>query len=157
MAAPTTTYKQTVKLFEQIALSQQAVKQFQVGQFSDLDIETDVNPFQRFPLVFMVPRTSSLDRFGKMVLGFSMVVCDIAKDNVEDLQVNTLNSTLMIFQDIASKIIMTTAMQVDIDLETPINVTPFQERYNNNLTGWTAELNVIVSSPFNLCDAAFES
>jgi hypothetical protein len=103
----------------------------------------------------MVPRTSSLDRFGKMVLGFSMVVCDIAKDNVEDLQVNTLNNTLMIFQDIASKIIMTTAMQVDIDLETPINVTPFQERYNNNLTGWTAELNVIVSSPFNLCDAAF--
>lgn len=155
MATPTT-YKQVVKLFEDIALSQQAVKQFQVGQFSDLDVETDVHTFQRFPLVFMVPRTSSLDRYGKMVLGFSMVVCDIAKDNVEDLQVNTHNSTLMIFQDIASKIILTNASTIDMDIETPINITPFQEKFNNNLTGWTAELNVLVSSPFNLCDAAFE-
>jgi hypothetical protein len=155
MATPITTYKQVVKEFETIALSQVAVKQFQVGQFSDLDIETDIHTFQRFPLVFMVPRTSTLDRFGKMVLGFSMVVCDIAKDNVEDLQVNTHNNTLMIFQDIASKIIMTDWASVDIELQTPINVTPFQEKFNNNLTGWTAELNVLVKSPFNLCDAAF--
>ena len=155
MATPITTYKQVVKEFETIALSQVAVKQFQVGQFSDLDIETDIHTFQRFPLVFMVPRISSLDRFGKMVLGFSMVVCDIAKDNVEDLQVNTLNNTLMIFQDIASKIIMTDWASVDLELQTPINVTPFQEKFNNNLSGWTAELNVLVKSPFNLCDAAF--
>jgi hypothetical protein len=150
-----TTYKQIIKEFESIALSQQAVKQFQVGQFSDLDVETDVHTFQRFPLVFMVPRVSSLDRYGKMVLGFSMAVCDIAKDNVEDLQVNTLNNTLMIFQDIASKIIMTPWSEVDMELQTPINIIPFQERFNNNLTGWTAELNVIVKSPFNLCDSAF--
>jgi hypothetical protein len=90
-----------------------------------------------------------------MVLGFSMAVCDIAKDNVEGLQVNTLNNTLMIFQDIASKIIMTPWSEVDMELQTPINIIPFQERFNNNLTGWTAELNVIVKSPFNLCDAAF--
>jgi hypothetical protein len=156
MATPITTYKQVVKEFESIALSQQAVKQFQVGQFSDLDVETDVHTFQRFPLVFMVPRTSSLDRFGKMTLGFSMAVCDIAKDNVEDLQVNTLNNTLMIFQDIASKIIMTNWADVDLELQTPINITPFMEKFNNNLSGWTAELNVLVKSPFNLCDAAFE-
>lgn len=155
MATPTT-YKQVVKLFEDIALSQQAVKQFQVGQFSDLDVETDVHTFQRFPLVFMVPRTSSLDRYGKMVLGFSMVVCDIAKDNVEDLQINTHNNTLMILQDIASKIILTNAATIDMDIETPINITPFQEKFNNNLTGWTAELNVLVMSPFDLCNAAFE-
>ena len=156
MATPITTYKQVVKEFETIALSQMAVKQFQVGQFSDLDIETDVHTFQRFPLVFMVPRVSSLDRFGKMTLGFSMAVCDIAKDNVEDLQVNTLNNTLMIFQDIASKIIMTNWADVDLELQTPINIMPFQEKFNNNLTGWTAELNVLVKSPFNLCSAAFE-
>ena len=156
MATPITTYKQVVKEFETIALSQMAVKQFQVGQFSDLDVETDVHTCQRFPLVLMVPRVSSLDRFGKMTLGFSMAVCDIAKDNVEDLQVNTLNNTLMIFQDIASKIIMTNWADVDLELQTPINIMPFQEKFNNNLTGWTAELNVLVKSPFNLCSAAFE-
>lgn len=150
------TYKQVVGLIEEICLSHLAVKQFTVGLLSDADIESDVHPFQRFPMVHLIPATSSLDRFGRMVLGFDMIVGDISKDNVEDLQIDTHNSTLMIMQDLLSKIIMTDWSEVDINLETPINIEPFQERLNNNLTGWTATLNVEVKSPFNLCDAAFE-
>jgi hypothetical protein len=33
---------------------------------------------------------------------------------------------------------------------------PFQEKFNNNLTGWEAQLSVIVQSPFNYCAAPFE-
>jgi hypothetical protein len=156
MSQPITTYKQVVEQFQQIALQQLSVKQFQVGQPSDLDMETAEYPFQRFPLVFMVPRRSTMDRFGKLVLGFSFIVCDIAKDNEEELQINTHNNTLMIIQDIFSKIILTDWNTVDMDVETPISLTPWQEKYNNNLTGWTAEINVLIKSPFNLCDAAFE-
>lgn len=156
MATPITTYKQVVKEFETIALSQQSVKQFQVGELSDIDVENHIHTFQRFPVVFMIPQQSSLDRFGKMTLGFSLIVADIAK-NEEELQVDTHNSTLMIMQDIFSKIIMTTWNDVDLNLETPINIVPFVERFNNNLAGWTAEINVDVKSPFNLCDAAFEA
>lgn len=156
MANQPATYKEVVELFEQISLSQMSVKQFQVGEFSDVDIETDLHPFQRFPLVFMVPTVSTLDRFGRMVLGFTFIVADISKDNDEKLRINTHNNTLMIMQDIFSKIIMTDWDTVGIELETPIVLTPFTEAYNNNLTGWSAEINVIVKSPFNLCAAAFE-
>lgn len=156
MAYQPNSYKQVVELFKSISLSQIAVKQFQVGMPSDIDVETDVHTFQRFPLVFLVPRTSQMDRFGKMVLGFDLVICDIAKDNEEDLQINTYNNTLLIGQDILSKIIMTDWNTVGIEIQTPVNFTPFQEKFNNNLTGWTWNLNVIVKSPFNLCDAAFE-
>ena len=149
------TYKQVVELFESIALSQLAVKQWGVGDISDLDIQTDTHPFQRFPVVFMVPQISSMDRFGKLTLGFDIICADIAK-NQEDLQVNTHNSTLMILQDIFSKIIMTDWATVGIEVETPITVTPFLEKFNNNLAGWTANVNIIVKSPFNLCDAAFD-
>jgi hypothetical protein len=156
MANQPATYKEVVELFESISLSQMSVKQFQVGELSDVDIETDVHTFQRFPLVFMVPRVSTMDRFGKMILGFSFIVADISKDNEEQLKINTHNNTLMIMQDIFSKIIMTDWNTVGIELETPIFMTPFSESYNNNLTGWSAEINVIVKSPFNLCAAAFE-
>lgn len=149
-----TTYKQLIEAFEQICLSQLSVKHFQVGEMSDVDIQTNTETFQRYPFVFLIPRLSSMDRFGKMVLGFSLIVADIAK-NEEDLQVNVHNTTLMIMQDIFSKIIMTPASQVDWDVETPIRMVPFVEKYNNNLAGWTAEINVLMISPFNLCDAAF--
>ena len=155
MANQPNSYKQVIDLFKEISLSQIAVKQFQVGLPSDLDVETD-QTFQRFPVVFMTPEISTMDRFGKLLLGFTFTVADIAKDNNEDLQINRYNSTLMIMQDIFSKIIMTDWNSVGIKLETPINIIPFQEKANNNLTGWAAEINVEVKSPFNLCDAAFE-
>ena len=154
MPAPVTTYKQVIELFQTICLDQMSIKQFQVGELSDLDIQNFEHTFQRFPVAFLIPGLSSLDRFGKMTLGFSFIVADIAV-NEEDLQINTHNNTLMIMQDIFSKIILTDWSEVDIDIETPINIVPFMERFNSNLCGWTAQINVIVKSPFNLCDAAF--
>jgi hypothetical protein len=104
----------------------------------------------------MVPQLSTMDRFGKLTLGFDIICADIAK-NQEDLQINTHNNTLMILQDIFSKIIMTDWATVGIEVETPIVINPFVEKFNNNLAGWTANVNIIVKSPFNLCDAAFNS
>ena len=148
------TYKQLIEAFEEICLSQLSVKHFQVGEMSDVDMQTNTETFQRYPFVFLIPRLSTLDRYGKMVLGFTMIVADIAK-NEEDLQRNTHNNTLMILQDIMSKIILTPPSVLDWDIETPINILPFVERFNNNLAGWSAEINVVLNSPFNYCDAAF--
>jgi hypothetical protein len=61
----------------------------------------------------------------------------------------------MIMQDIFSKFIMTDWLTVGAKIETPIYITPFVERFNNNLAGWSAEISVEIQSPFNLCDAAF--
>jgi hypothetical protein len=149
-----TTYKQLIEAFETICLEQLSVKHFQVGEMSDVDMQTNTETFQRYPFVFLIPRPSSMDRFGKMVLGFTMIVADIAK-NEEDLQRNTHNTTLMIMQDIFSRVIMSPPSAIDWEIETPIRMVPFVERFNNNLAGWSAEINVILPSPFNLCDAAF--
>jgi hypothetical protein len=154
MALPSS-YKQVVDLFRELALSHLAVKQFGIGQVSDIDIQTEDNPFQRFPLVFLVPTLSQMDRFGKVILGFRMVVCDIAKDNEEEVTVNTQNNTFMITQDLLSKIILTGWDTIGITVQTPVNLIPFQEKFNNNLTGWEAQLSVLVQSPFNYCDAPF--
>jgi hypothetical protein len=157
MAALTnpTTYKQFVETFGELCLSHLGVKHFQVGQPSDVDMQTNLETFQRYPFCFLVPENAEMDRFGKFVLTFSFIVADIAK-NEEDLQVNTHNETLMIMQDIFSKIIMSPASNVPYEVLTPIaSITPFVEAYNNNLAGWTAIFDVQINSPFNLCDAAF--
>jgi len=157
MSTPTKTYKQVVETFKQIAESHMAVKQFGIGRPSDFDVETDVFPFQRYPVVFLVPSISTIARFGRTVFGFSLIVADIAEDNNTDPTVNTQNNTFMILQDILSKIFLTTWDAVDINLQDPVTIIPFQENANNNLTGWRAEINVIVKSPLDLCAAAFKS
>jgi hypothetical protein len=148
-------YKQVTEIFREICLSQESVKQFQLGVSEDLDVENAEHTFQRFPLVFMIPQPSTMDRFGKMILAFSFIVADIVKDNDEYLTIDTHNNTLMIMQDIFSKFIMTDWATVPLKIQTPITMVPFQERFNNNLSGWAAEINVEVQNPFDLCNAAF--
>jgi len=148
-------FKQVTEIFREISLSQESVKQFQIGELSDLDMQNVEHEFVRFPLVFMVPRASQMDRFGKMTLGFSFIVSDIVKDNDEYLTIDTQNNCLMIMQDIMSKFIMTDWGTVPLKVETPIRMVPFMERFNNNLSGWAAEINVEVQNPFDLCNAAF--
>lgn len=153
MATPTT-FKEFIQQFQAICESQLAIKQFQLGEPSDLDVENDQHTFQRFPLAFLIPEISQMDRYGKMSLGFTFVVADIVR-NEEDWQIDTYNSTLMILQDVMSKIVNSPASEVDFTVQTPIIIDPFVERYNNNLAGWSAALTIDIKSPFNLCDAAF--
>jgi len=148
------TYKVLVEELETIALSHMAVKQFQVGQLSDLDVQNNEHPFQRFPVVFLIPEQSSMDRYGKVTFGFRLLVADIA-ENTEDLQKNVHNNTFMIIQDLMSKIIMTTWGQLEIEAETPVIIEPFVEKFNNNLAGWSVQLDLVVKSSFDLCSAAF--
>lgn len=145
-------YKDTVEKIREIALSHLAVVQFGVGELSDIDVQTNNDTIVKYPLVFLIPQTSTLDRNGRMVLSFSMIVCDISKDQ-EGLEINGLNTTLGIGQDIISKFVLD--LSTEIDIETPITFTPFIERFNNRLVGWTFDLNLIIQSPFDLCNAAF--
>jgi hypothetical protein len=153
-SGPIKSYKEVVNYFQTIAESHLAVKQFQSGVISDIDVQTNTDSPTRYPLVFLIHRQSFLDKGGKMTLGFSLVVADIAK-NQETLEVDTHNETLMIMQDLLSRIILTSWEEVEVYLETPIGITPFVEAYNNNLAGWTAEINLELKSPFDLCNAAF--
>jgi hypothetical protein len=153
-SGPIKTYKEVIQYFQTLCASHLAVKQFQVGQISDIDVQVKGDSPTRFPLVFLIPQQSFLDKGGKMTLGFSLVVADIAK-NQETLEVDTHNETLMIMQDLLSRIILTSWEEVEVYLETPIGITPFVEAYNNNLAGWTAEINLELKSPFDLCNAAF--
>jgi hypothetical protein len=147
-------FKELVQSFKSICESQLAVKHFQLGEPSDIDMQTNIAPFQRYPFVFLTPEISSMDRYGKMSLGFTLVVADIVR-NEEQWQIDTYNSTLMILQDILSKIIMSPASEIDYTVQTPVIIDPFVESYNNNLAGWTAALTIDIKSPFDLCNAAF--
>jgi hypothetical protein len=153
-SGPIKSYKEVVNYFQTIAESHLAVKQFQSGVISDIDVQTNTDSPTRYPLVFLIHRSGSIDRDGKTVFRFSLMVMDIAK-NQESLEVNRLSDCHDILMDLISKVILTSWKEVDMNLSTPIPTTPFVERFNNNLTGWAAEIDVTVKSPLNLCEAAF--
>jgi hypothetical protein len=121
---------------------------------SDIDVQTNLQTPTKYPLVFLVHRGGTIGTGGKTTFSFTLMVMDIAK-NQEPLEVNRLSDCHDILQDLISRIQLTSWDSVEIVLAMPVITTPFVERFNNNLSGWAAEINVIVKSPLNLCEAAF--
>jgi hypothetical protein len=154
-SGPIRTYKEVVNYFNSLAMSHMAVHQFQSGVISDIDVQTNTQTPTEYPLVFLVHRGGEIDGGGKTTFSFSLMVMDISKDQ-EGLEVNRLSDCHDILQDLISRIVLTSWETVQMTVVRPIPTTPFVERFNNNLTGWAAEIDVIVKSPLNLCEAAFE-
>lgn len=154
-SGPIRTYKDVVNYFNSLAMSHMAVHQFQSGVISDIDVQTNTQTPTEYPLVFLVHRGGEIDGGGKTTFSFTLMVMDISKDQ-EGLEVNRLSDCHDILQDLISRIYLTAWDTVQMVVLTPIPTTPFVERFNNNLTGWAAEIDVIVKSPLNLCEAAFE-
>jgi hypothetical protein len=153
-SGPLSSFKSVVEYMRTLSLSHLNVKQFTFGQLSDLDIETNTQNPTQYPLVMLIPRRADLDAGGKAEFSFALSVQDITN---YDLQVeeDQLNTTFMILQDLLSRMRMTTWGEVEVFLEVPVTCRPFVESFNNNLSGWSAEIVLQVKNPFNNCDAAF--
>jgi hypothetical protein len=155
-SGPLSSFKSVVEYMRTLSLSHLNVKQFTFGQLSDLDIETNTQNPTQYPLVMLIPRRADLDAGGKAEFSFALSVQDITNYDL-GVEEDQLNTTFMILQDLISRIRQTTWNEVEVFLEVPVTCRPFMESFNNNLTGWSAEIVLEVKNPFNNCDAAFTS
>ena len=155
-SGPLSSFKSVVEYMRTLSLSHLNVKQFTFGQLSDLDIETNTQNPTQYPLVMLIPRRADLDAGGKAEFSFALSVQDITNYDL-GVEEDQLNTTFMIMQDLLSRIRQTTWNEVEVFLEVPVTCRPFMESFNNNLTGWSAEIVLEVKNPFNNCDAAFTS
>ena len=155
-SGPVRSYKEVIQYFNTLAMSHMGVEQFSTGMISDIDVQTNLQTPTKYPLVFLVHRGGTIQTKGKTTFSFTLMVMDIAK-NQEPLEVNRLSDCHDIMQDLISRIMLTSWESVEIILDMPVVTTPFVERFNNNLSGWAAEISVIVKSPLNLCEAAFDT
>ena len=153
-SGPISSFKSVVEYMRTLSMSHINVKQFRFGQLSDLDVENNTQYPQLYPLVFLLPRRADVDEFGKIEFSFALSVQDITNYDLQTEE-DQLNTTFMILQDLLSRIRMTVWQDVDIKLQVPVVARPFVESFNNNLTGWSAEVVFEVKNPFNNCDAAF--
>ena len=154
-SGPIKNFRQVINYFETICTSHIVIKQFQSGTISDIDVQTETLSPTEYPLVFLVYRNGEIAKNGKVSFDFSLMVCDISKDQTS-LEVNRLSDTHEILMDLVSKFMLTSQTEVDASINSPILTTPFVDRFNNKLSGWAAEITITLKSALTLCDTAFE-
>jgi len=145
-----TNYKQILQDLKGIAFYHPQINSFGVGDITQItmDIETKKEP--RYTKMYVVPGTVNLNQ-NVLSYQFSIIILDKIEDDYSN-QRDVMSDTLEIAKDVFTILYQSyTAQYGDFTLYyEPAwgpNVTPFLERYESVLGGWT--LNVTINEPFD--------
>jgi hypothetical protein len=152
-------FRNVVGYLETIAEKHFEINSFHSGQLDEVDINklgaTD------YIILYAEPSTVVVDK-GVLTYNFSIYVMDMINEEVGSDpnrqrvgRVDTYSQTLNIIQDVINEfhqnLYSTSWVNNDVVLSLPVNAEPFTARFDNTLTGWSANLTIEVPNQNNLC------
>ena len=155
------TFRNVVGYLETIATKHYMLNSFHSGMLDEVDINK--LGASDYAILYAEPGQAVIEQ-GVLTYNFTIYVMDMINDEVEDNankervgRLDTYSETLQILQDVLNefKHSLVTASWVDgeVVLNLPVTADPFTARFNNLLTGWSANLSVQVNNTNNLCIA----
>ena len=144
------TYKDLVDRLLIIANSHDIVELVGYGNISDIEVPDNESP-PDYPYVFFNPVNISNDR-----REFNLTMNLIAMTQVKDKEQNEIDGQSIcvgIIQDIVATFIYDTG-NIDplIDVVTPFTITPFKERFQDDVVGATATLTINYGKAIDGCN-----
>ena len=154
------TFRNVVGFLETIAEKHFEINSFHSGGMSEVDINklgaTD------YVILYAEPGSATINT-GVMTYSFTIYVMDLTNDqilgdspnNERITRTDTYSETLQIMQDVINEfkhaMYSTSWVDNEVVLETPITVEPFTAKFENELTGWSADITIEVNNTNNLC------
>jgi len=145
------TYKDLVDRIMQIVNSHLMVELVGYGNLSDIEVPDNEEP-PDYPYVFLNPVTVSNDR-REFNLTMNLICMTQVKDR-ELCEIDGQSICIGIIQDIVSQFLLTTNDPL-IDVVTPFSITPFKERFQDNVVGATATLTINYGKAIDGCLTPF--
>jgi len=154
------TFRNVVGFLETIADKHYEINSFHSGLLDEVDINklgaTD------YVILYAEPGDATIDT-GVMTYSFTIYVMDLINDQVlgdspnnqRTTRVDAYSETLQILHDVLNEfkhaMYSTSWVDDEIVLDTPISCEPFAAKFDNELTGWSADVSVQVNNPNSLC------
>ena len=161
------TFRNIIDNFSTIAYKHININSFHSGFLDEVDI--DKLNAKDYKILYVEPNNSIINT-GVLTYTFNVYILDQINDSVgkqngqvtqtvENRQkfgrIDAFSENLQILQDVINEFKQNLSSISFIDneiiLNTPITAEPFNARFNNLLTGWTATLELEVNNTNNLC------
>lgn len=150
-----TTYKQVIQLFQDICDNHYAIKFFNYGALSDIEVNQDDFPTQQYPMVYLNPVSINLVP-GYAIYTLNLLVFDLARIDREDTM-EVHDTTLQIMMDILSVFKMQSATEYNMNIQNQPTLMWFKEAQKNSVAGWSASIVVSTEFPYDISNAAFST
>jgi len=137
-------YKQIIEDLEEIAIHHEQLNSFGYGDLPQLtnDIITDKSPL--YPRMYVLPDDTVFDQ-NQLTYNFQIIVADQLEQDYSN-QRDVLNDTLEIIKDIFTRLYLS-----DYESEWGATVSPFLERSEDVLAGWTLSVQLTQPFDYNRC------
>ena len=160
--------KNIIDDFELLVEKSKILNSFGVGDIRDLitltqmkdgEDNTEKNEAPLYPLLYVIPQVANRDG-GQITYNFNVLICDIDNVKNKNIQVDLWSDTLELAEDVVAQFAYSVNDEQGnyygkYDIVLPVNITPFNEQYEDKLFGWNIALQVLVDKPLNRCIAPF--
>lgn len=157
-------FKKIITLLKKISEYHEQLQGFGVGDIQQLIYyteerlkvdNTEQNHPPYYPLMYVVPELATTDG-RQMIYTFNILVMDILNTKNFDVEVDIWSDTLDILKDIVAQL----KYSIDEcyctwDIDYPLDFTPFSEKYDDYVSGWTARIRLKIPDALDRCIAPF--
>jgi len=148
-------YYQLTQTIREELFSSPFVNTISIGDISKVNL----NKQDIFPLSHIIVNSVSVD---EQVLNFniSILACDVVEQTKEettnrftgeDNEQDILNTQLAVLNKLIQRLRMGELHQDMYQLEGSPSLTPFHDRFENELAGWSATMNVLIYNDIYIC------
>lgn len=157
-------FKKIMDLLRTLADYHEQIQSYGWGGIDQLIYDTEMRLKQDnegpnapyYPSMWVIPETARTD--GKeTTYDFNILIMDIANKKNFDNYMDTYSDTLDILKDVIAQLKYATGMECycNLDVDYPIEMTPFEEAYDDFVNGWSAKIRLRVPDAINRCIAPY--
>ena len=153
------TVKDIDKTFRAIVANHLTIQSFYTNTTKELDI--DKLTIDKYPLLYAGCSGAQING-GFVEFRYEVIIGDLVVEEQSDDLVDVYSETLLLMQDVIAKFehaLSTIAADVvshEWAFELPVDCQPYTSRFDNLLTGWTANFTIRIPNVVDLCDAIYK-
>ena len=149
------TLKNLIDLFSGLCDQHASIKSFSFGDIWEIDVS------ERNYVVAHLSIENAQYSINELKYDFKFYVMDLVSKD-ESNENDVLSDTLQTIGDILSRLLNDRNMGIDIDsdyriMENNIPCQPFTERFDDDVSGWVADISIIVSFDYSACQNDVDS
>ena len=158
-------YKKIIDLLAQLAQYHMQIQSFGHGSVEQLIYHTEMrlkqeninNQAPYYPAMWVITDGATSDG-RETVYDFNIMIMDIMNTKNFDNEIDTLSDCLDILKDVIAQLKYATGMECYcmLDLDYPIQMTPFEESFDDYVNGWSGKIRLRVPDAIDRCIAPYE-
>ena len=145
------TYKDVLSDIFELLDKHKMIKSYGYGPLSEI-IEPKEGVESNYPYAFLQPTNHSLST-NQSTYRFNLIMMEICNDNQQEI-INAQSNAHQYIKDVLGYLYYS---YTKYDFTLNSNITPFQEKYNDTVSGMTAQFEIIIRDPLDDCIAPFEN